>query len=90
MINVSGREIADPDTVITGGERVQMGATWRRVDLHLHTPGVRSFSCPSGADLKSLKGRAEVVKQYVDQLEAIDVTQLNRSEQFAFWTKMGT
>jgi ABC-type transporter Mla subunit MlaD len=45
-----------------------MGATWRRVDLHLHTFGVASFSCPDGADPKTSSGQAGLVKLYVDQL----------------------
>lgn len=46
------------------------GAVWRRVDLHLHTPGAHSFACPDGADLRSTEGRARLVDQYVGQLEA--------------------
>lgn len=49
-------------------QSILMGAIWRRVDLHLHSPGVESFSCPAGLDLKTSSGRAAVVKQYVDQL----------------------
>lgn len=46
------------------------GATWRRVDFHLHSPGVSSFTCPDGADLKSVQGRAVVVEKYVEGLKA--------------------
>ena len=63
------KEKADPKPMPTGVESVPMGATWHRVDLHLHTPGVHSFSCPDGADLKSASGRAALVKRYVDRLE---------------------
>lgn len=56
-------------------QSIPVGAIWRRVDLHLHSPGVESFSCPAGSDLKTSSGRAAVVKQYVDQLvdQAISV-----------------
>src|SRR5574341_1342595 len=46
------------------------GARWTRVDLHLHSPGVSSFRCPDGADLKSEKGRQEVAKGYVQKCAA--------------------
>ncbi len=29
---------------------VPSGATWRWVDLHLHTPGVRTFTLPGAVD----------------------------------------
>lgn len=48
--------------------REPSGAQWTRVDLHLHSPGVASFRCPDGADLKSEKGRREVAKGYAQQL----------------------
>ncbi|HEY8164065.1 MAG TPA: hypothetical protein VIF83_00790 [Gemmatimonadaceae bacterium] len=44
------------------------GAIWKRVDFHLHTPGVESFSYPSGADALSEKGRRKVSDQYAQQL----------------------
>jgi len=44
------------------------GATWLRVDLHLHTPGVHTFVLPSGSDPHTASGRAELVSRYVDQL----------------------
>ncbi|MEW5977422.1 MAG: TrlF family AAA-like ATPase [Acidobacteriota bacterium] len=47
---------------------VESGATWRRVDFHLHTPGVASFVCSDGADLRSDEGRRAVVKTYVGRL----------------------
>jgi Fe-S cluster assembly ATPase SufC len=47
---------------------IESGARWRRVDFHLHTPGVASFVCPDGADLETDKGRTVVVGPYVDRL----------------------
>lgn len=68
------REI-DPDSAVPrmkGGASdlmdVPFGATWQRVDLHLHTPGVLSFRCPPGSDLASAKGRSRLVEEYVDRL----------------------
>ena len=52
----------------SGQQETGSGARWRRVDLHLHSPGVESFRCPDGADIMSGRGRQEIVKAYVDQL----------------------
>ncbi len=52
------------------GPAVSCGARWRRVDLHLHSPGVASFRAPDGADLESSRGRSAVVEKYVEQLIA--------------------
>ena len=49
---------------------VSCGAVWRRVDLHLHSPGVNSFTLPDGADTRNEAGRAKIVQQYVEQLAA--------------------
>ena len=48
---------------------VSSGATWHRVDLHLHSPGVNSFSCPSGIDPKTKDGRNVLIAKYVEKLE---------------------
>jgi len=50
--------------------REPFGARWTRVDLHLHSPGVFSFRCPDGADLRSERGRSDVAKRYVERLVA--------------------
>lgn len=47
---------------------VPAGAVWRRVDLHLHTPGVHSFRPPSGTDPSTEAGLAELADRYVDRL----------------------
>ncbi len=44
------------------------GAIWRRVDLHLHSPGVSTFSCPSGMDYNSSTDREKLIERYVAQL----------------------
>lgn len=44
------------------------GARWRRVDFHLHTPGVQSFNCPRDADLKSSSKRCDLAKKYARRL----------------------
>lgn len=44
------------------------GAVWNRVDLHLHSPGVRSFTCPAGADIRTERGREPIVSKYVEML----------------------
>jgi hypothetical protein len=38
------------DGGVTDLSDVEVGATWRCVDLHLHTPGVHSFALPAGWD----------------------------------------
>ncbi|RMH23527.1 MAG: chromosome segregation protein SMC [Acidobacteria bacterium] len=51
------------------------GALWRRVDLHLHSPGVETFKLPPGSDVRSEAGRRKVVDAYVERLvdAAVDV-----------------
>ena len=44
------------------------GAVWRRVDLHLHSPGVDSFRCPNGADIQTEAGRQKIIGTYVRQM----------------------
>lgn len=51
-----------------GMPEVSAGARWRRVDLHLHTPGVHSFRLPSGVDLTSQASREELADRYVQRL----------------------
>jgi hypothetical protein len=53
---------------------VFFGAIWRRIDLHLHSPGVNSFTCPNGADLESERGRDIVVQQFIEQLEKQEIS----------------
>lgn len=48
----------------------QDGATWQRVDLHLHSPGVNSFTYPDGSDVESEEGRSKVIDKYLKQLAA--------------------
>jgi chromosome segregation protein len=47
---------------------VPNGASWRCVDLHLHTPGVHSFAPPAGTDEHNLAHREQVADQYVERL----------------------
>jgi hypothetical protein len=44
------------------------GAVWRKVDLHLHSPGVDSFRCPNGADIQTDAGRQKIIEAYVSQM----------------------
>lgn len=48
---------------------VSSGATWMRADLHLHSPGVSTFTLPPGANISTGDGRGAIVTQYVDALE---------------------
>ncbi|MGH3197862.1 MAG: hypothetical protein ACRDOH_06670 [Streptosporangiaceae bacterium] len=47
---------------------VAVGATWRCVDLHLHTPGVRSFELPPGVDVHKAGDRERLADEYVRKL----------------------
>lgn len=47
---------------------VEVGATWRCVDLHLHTPGVPSFALAPGVDIHSAADRDRVAGEYVQRL----------------------
>lgn len=47
---------------------VEVGATWRCVDLHLHTPGVPSFALPTGIDIHSAAHRQRFADEYVLRL----------------------
>lgn len=50
-------------------EKGYCGARWMRVDLHLHTPGVRSFRCPPGLDpINNSEHKKQIIEQYVEQL----------------------
>jgi hypothetical protein len=45
----------------------RQGATWHRLDLHLHSPNVQAFVPPKGTKREDRKGLADV---YVEQLAA--------------------
>lgn len=44
------------------------GAVWRRVDLHLHSPGIESFRCPNGTDTQTDAGRQRLIEAYVRRM----------------------
>lgn len=50
-----------------------IGAEWLKVDLHLHSPGVESFSLPGGVNVKSDKDIEKVVKEYVQRLKEKEI-----------------
>ena len=52
---------------------VPSGATWRCVDLHLHTPGVHSFALPGGTDEHNVTHREQIADQYVERLRAAGI-----------------
>jgi len=53
---------------------VPAGASWRRIDLHLHSPGIKTFTCPDGSDIESISGRAAVVSEFVTQLKSQNIS----------------
>jgi chromosome segregation protein len=53
---------------VTDFPKVAVGATWRCVDLHLHTPGVRSFELPPGIDVHKADDRERLAGEYVQKL----------------------
>jgi len=50
-----------------------IGAEWVRVDLHLHSPGVESFTLPSGINLSSDEDREKLVEEYVKRLKEAEI-----------------
>ena len=54
--------------LITMNEKNYNGADWVRVDLHLHSPGVESFTLPPGIDLASDNERERLVEEYVKKM----------------------
>jgi chromosome segregation protein len=58
----------DPTSGEVRQSSITMGAIWRRIDLHLHSPGVSSFSLPPGLNTKSETDRLTLVESYVKQL----------------------
>jgi chromosome segregation protein len=46
-----------------------IGAEWIRVDLHLHSPGVDSFSLPPGINLSSEEDKQKIIKTYIEKLK---------------------
>jgi len=49
------------------------GANWMKVDLHLHSPGVESFTLPSGFDLSSDDKREKLAKEYIKKMEEAQI-----------------
>jgi len=60
---------------VTSLPDVPSGATWRCVDLHLHSPGVPTFTLPGAVDVHQQGDRERLADQYVERLRAarIDV-----------------
>lgn len=58
------------DTDVTSLPDVPSSATWRCVDLHLHTPGVHSVALPGGTDERTAAHREQITDQYVQRLRA--------------------
>jgi chromosome segregation protein len=48
-------------------QTLKCGATWNRLDLHLHSPGIPAFTPPKGMKREDVSSLAEV---YVEQLSA--------------------
>ncbi len=66
------------------------GAVWRRVDLHLHSPGVHTFKLPDGASPNTPEGKLRIVDAYVaalvtSRIEVAAITDYNgiREEWFS-------
>jgi ABC-type cobalamin/Fe3+-siderophores transport system ATPase subunit len=50
-----------------------IGAEWIRVDLHLHSPGIDSFSLPPGINLSSEEDKRRIIKTYVEKLKQTSI-----------------
>ena len=55
--------------LITTNEKNYNGANWMKVDLHLHSPGIESFTLTSGFDLSSDDRREELAEEYIKRME---------------------
>ena len=52
---------------------VPFGATWRCMDLHLHTPGIPGFGLPADVDVRQQRDREQVADQYIQRLRATGI-----------------
>ncbi|MEA1965246.1 MAG: hypothetical protein U9O41_09045, partial [Candidatus Aerophobetes bacterium] len=52
----------------TTNDKGYNGANWVRVDLHLHSPGVESFTLPPGIDLASDNDCERLIEEYVKKM----------------------
>ena len=59
--------------LMTMNEKNYNGANWMKVDLHLHSPGVESFTLPSGFDLDSNDARKKLVEEYIKRIEEAQI-----------------
>ncbi|MGD2247150.1 MAG: hypothetical protein PVF58_02005 [Candidatus Methanofastidiosia archaeon] len=55
--------------LIIMNEKGYNGANWIRVDLHLHSPGVESFTLPYSVDLDSDRACEKLVEEYIKKME---------------------
>ncbi len=49
------------------------GASWLRVDLHLHSPHAETFRLPDGSNLNNAKDRPKIIQAYIQQLQAHNI-----------------
>lgn len=61
------RDENKPNAQVAENE-VPCGAIWRRVDLHLHSPGIEGFRYPQGGDPRTDSAKRKTVEAYVCQL----------------------
>ena len=59
--------------LITMNDKSYNGANWMKVDLHLHSPGVESFTLPSGFDLDSNNECEKLVGEYIKRIEKAQI-----------------
>jgi len=52
----------------TTNDKGYKGANWMKVDLHLHSPGVESFTLPPGFDLDPNDARKKLVEEYIKKV----------------------
>jgi len=59
--------------LITTNEKNYNGANWMKVDLHLHSPGIESFTLPSGFDLSSDDKCEKLAEEYGKRIEKAQI-----------------
>lgn len=59
--------------LITMNDKGYNGANWMKVDLHLHSPGVESFTLPPGVNLDSNNECEKLAEEYIKKMKGAQI-----------------
>jgi len=59
--------------LITRNDKGYNGANWMKVDLHLHSPGVESFTLPDGVNLNLQQDCEGLGEEYIKRMEKAQI-----------------